>query len=180
MRLTLMSILLFLGISNGYADGYSWYIKGQEAYMVKEYDKAREYWEKAIIEGGPDETFNNLGYLWFHGLGGKANHNIAIDFWRKASALSVSESQWHLGYAYETGQGVQTDLVLAYAWYKCAIATSQGLDDLANLMIGQDARKSLSAVTPKLTKEELNKAENIASKLISKYALKVKLNTHEF
>lgn len=101
MRLILVSVLLVAFASTALADGkQSPYNAGVDAWKVKNFAEARRLWSSSLAEGGPDEALNNLGYLYYYGLGGEARRDKAVELWRKGAALGVSESQLHLGHAY--------------------------------------------------------------------------------
>ena len=151
------------------------YNKGVNAWRLKDYAGARQHWTQSIAEGGPDEALNNLAFLLYNGLGGAAQPEKAVELWRKAAALSVSEAQWHLGQAYEDGKGAPSSRPQAYAWYRCAIATagkrSQG--DATEKEIETLAAESARRLGARLSKQERQQAEAIALELIAKYATRL-------
>ncbi len=106
------------------------YNQGVDAYRAKDYAAARLHWNLAThAPDVPPEVYNNLGFLLHEGLGGDADLAGGVALWRRAAEQAVSESQMHLGYAYEDGTGVDTDPVQAYAWALCALATSLSATD---------------------------------------------------
>ncbi len=148
------------------------YNKGTAAWRAKDYAEARKQWEASLAQGGPDEAFNNLGFLHYYGLGGKADPETAVELWRKGAALAVSEAQLHLGEAYKKGRGVRQSLTLAYAWHLCAIATAGKLAgaDETEASILESARDSLAKLQPELTSAERAQGERLAKDLISRYS----------
>lgn len=150
----------------------SHYNKGVEAWRTKNFAEARRQWEQSLASGGPDEALNNLGFLLYNGLGGEPNHAKAVELWRKGAALSVSEAQLHLGHAYEDGKGVGRNLVSAYAWYRCAIATAEKLSkaDKTEAEIGKNALTALRQLTSKLSAQQVADGDKQAAQLIAKYA----------
>lgn len=123
-------LLVSLLLSIGNAGAQSAYNKGVAAWANKDYAQARVYWTQSISEGGPDSAYNNLGVLFYYGLGGRRNRTHGVTLWRKGAALAVSESQFHLGEAYEHGLGgLKRSSVQAYAWYACARTTAGRLSE---------------------------------------------------
>lgn len=148
------------------------YNKGVNAYRIKDFASAREHWSKAI-EQGDATAMNNLGYLLFEGLGGKYEIEQAIALWKRGAMLKNSEAQWHLGQAYEIGKGVESDIVEAYAWYRCAISNAQNPSNPnhaeTEAKILQGANKSLVKLLEKLPPEQFVTAELLAKQYLSKY-----------
>jgi tetratricopeptide (TPR) repeat protein len=178
MRLMLVSVLLAIFASAAVAgSAESPYNAGVEAWKVKNFAEARRLWARSLAEGGPDEALNNLGYLYYYGLGGETRHDKALELWRKGAALGVSESQFHLGNAYEKGGGVMVSLVQAYAWYRCAIVASarRSATDAVEHEIKALAEESFAKLTPKLSGKELADGERLATQYISKYATRLSI-----
>ena len=147
------------------------YNQGVNAYRVKDYVSARLHWAKAVEEHELS-ALNNLGYLLYYGLGGNADESRAVQLWTQAAELGHSESQWHLGYAYQDGTGTAQDLSRAYAWYRCAVANAQAGSDNrdAEDQIAQDASKSLTNLLKRLPANQLVEGEHLAKQYIGKYA----------
>jgi len=147
------------------------YSKGVAAYKVKDYAGAREHWSKASEEGYVS-ALDNLGYLLYYGLGGEADQAQGIQLWRRAALLGHSEAQWHLGQAFEDGEGISQDIVEAYAWYRCAVANAEQAPEGKKVegQIAEDARKSLTALLGKLTPDQFATAERLAKRYIEDYA----------
>jgi len=147
------------------------YNQGVDAYRVKDYAAARLHWSKAV-EDRELSALNNLGYLLYYGLGGDADEARAIQLWTQAAELGHSESQWHLGRAYEDGTGTTQNLHQAYAWYRCAVANAQAGSDNrdAEDQIAQDASKSLTNLLKKLPPDQLVVGEQLAKQYIDRYA----------
>ncbi|MES2316629.1 MAG: hypothetical protein V4631_03970 [Pseudomonadota bacterium] len=148
------------------------YSKGMRAYGAKDFAAARKEWAQSLAEGGPDEALNNLGFLYYHGLGGDARPGKAVALWRKGAALAVSESQLHLGQALEAGKGVDRNLVAAYAWYRCSVATAGKLsrNDRAEASIEKDAIAALAKLAATMSAAEREAGGRFALTLIAKYS----------
>lgn len=148
------------------------YNLGVDAYRIKDYHHAREQWSKAATEG-ETSALNNLGYLMYYGLGGLEDRAGALALWRKAAVLGHSEAQWHLGHSFEDGTGVEKSYIEAYAWYRCAIASTEAAaehDRTTEAEIAKDARTSLTRLLERLPPEQFASAEALAKKYIGKYA----------
>jgi len=149
------------------------YNRGVAAYKVKNYKEAVSNWSTAAESGNVD-AMNNLAFLLFNGLGTEAQPEKAIELWRVAASQGQSESQWHLGNAYADGTGVEKSLTTAYAWYRCSIESaerhSRESTDTTENQIADDARKSLVGITDKLSGNELEQGNQLATQYIEKYA----------
>jgi TPR repeat protein len=139
---------------------------------VKDYAAAREHWLRAS-EAGEVSALNNLGYLLYYGLGGEPDQDRAVTLWKRAALLGHSEAQWHLGHAFEGGEGVPRSEIEAYAWYRCAVESAEGApaeEKEVESQIARDARKSLTSLLAKLAPDQLGAAEQLARRYIENYA----------
>lgn len=81
---------------------------GTTAFRAKEFEAAAISWKALIaLKAIPVElaylkvdAYNNLGYLYFSGLGMSANRAAAIDYWQFATKSGNEESAYHLCHAY--------------------------------------------------------------------------------
>ncbi len=156
------------------AAGGSLYNDGVEAYRAKNYQLARELWAKAVLDGEPSAR-NNLGFLLYYGLGGEPDLARAIVLWKESATYGHSESQWHLGVAYEEGKGVDKNLVEAYAWYRFSIASAEAPregDEKAEVEIATDAYQSLIKVLDKLPAADFDAARRQAKEYVQMFARK--------
>ena len=148
------------------------YNLGVEAYKTKNYKEAAVQWSKAVAQGNVS-AMNNLGYLLYYGYGTNKDPETAIDLWRVASYSGHSESQWHLGNAFETGIGIEKDLAKAYAWYRCSVENASSKlrvkEDDTEQAILEDAQESLSKLTLKLAGKELKRGQQLAVEYIDRY-----------
>ncbi len=152
------------------------YNRGVHAYQSKNYSEAAAQWTTAG-EAGDISAKNNLAFLMFNGLGVEKQQEKALTLWQSAAMRGHAESQWHLGDAYEKGQAVEMDQAVAYAWYRCAIASAEvhlkGAADATEEQIAADARKSIISLTDRLTQAELQRGQQLATEFIGKYAVGV-------
>ena len=152
---------------------HSAYNDGVAAYRAKDYATARLEWRKSV-EAGNVDAMNNLGYLLAEGLGGERDEAAAIALWSTAAKLGEPEAAWHLGQAYQYGNGVPKNDVEAYAWYRCAVASSRaaGPDQELDAEILKDANDSLSKLMVDFPAEKFRAARELASRYVASYAKK--------
>lgn len=152
---------------------HSAYNDGVAAYRAKDYATARAEWRKSVAEGNID-AMNNLGYLLAEGLGGERDESTAVNLWTTAAKLGEPEAAWHLGQAYQYGNGVRKSDIEAYAWYRCAVASSRaaGPDQELYAEILKDANDSLSKLLAEFPSEKLGTAQELAGRYVSAYAKK--------
>jgi len=181
MRLRhLLALLPFtLAVCGAHADsavpaqgGETEYNLGVAAFRAEDYAEARRHWQLcALEEDAPPEVFNNLGYLLHEGLGGDADLEGSIVLWRKAAELGVSESQMHLGAAYEYGEGVEQDLVEAYAWERLAMSTSLAAGDVdVEAVIRKIIQRQLDRLREVMTPAELDEGGLRGDRYILRFA----------
>jgi localization factor PodJL len=72
---------------------------------------------------------HNLAVLYAEGIDGKPDYTAAAEWFRKAAAYGVMDSQYNLAILYARGIGVQADLAEAYRWF--ALAAAKGDADAA-------------------------------------------------
>ncbi len=171
MRL-LFACALLAGCARG-PETHSAYNDGVAAYRAKDYATARAQWRTSVATGNVD-AMNNLGYLLAEGLGGERDELAAIDLWTTAAKQGEPEAAWHLGQAYEYGNGVPKSDVEAYAWYRCAVASSRaaGPDQELEAEILKDANDSLSKLMADFPPEKFQAAQELAGRYVAVYAKK--------
>ena len=168
------ALALWLLVSAGAASAsVADFNKGAEAFRQKNYAQARLHWSESIGNGGPSESFNNLGFLYYQGWGVPRDRERAVALWRKGAALAVSESQLHLGEAYAKGHGgLRRSRKHAFAWYECARVTASRLSasEAVEKKIENSAIEALAKLTPTLSKADRAAGDLLAQEYISKYA----------
>ena len=169
-------VLLACGLLSACAthpETHSAYNDGVAAYRAKDYATARVEWRKSVATGNAD-AMNNLGYLLAEGLGGERDESAAIDLWTTAARRGEPEAAWHLGQAYQYGNGVPKSDVEAYAWYRCAVASSRvaGPDQELDAEILKDANDSLSKLIAEFPSEKFQAAQELAGRYVAAYARK--------
>jgi TPR repeat protein len=171
-RLLCILLLALPGIASSQSEK-SPYNQGVIAFRAEDFSTARTQWEIAAAQADPS-AWNNLGYLLFSGLGGPIDRARAMTLWRKAAEAGHSESMRFLGAAYEEGTVVPKDLVEAYAWYSCAVASAEitaGEDKEFEAALTRDARNALTRLSAKLSTGALALAEAKAASYVIDYLL---------
>lgn len=117
--------------------GYMYLYGDEEANIEQDYQKAFSYYEQAAQQGD-NVAINNLGSLYYSGIGVSRNLLKAVQLFSQASTLGNTESMVNLGFIYISGKGdyyrpqeamrlFQTasaaknptaDFMLGYAYYK--------------------------------------------------------------
>jgi TPR repeat protein len=168
----LLSCML-LGACATQSETQSAYNSGVAAYRAKDYATARVEWRTSAASGTVD-AMNNLGYLLSQGLGGERDEPAAVDLWTTAAKQGEPEAAWHLGQAYQYGNGVPRSEIEAYAWYRCAVASSRaaGPDQELDAEILKDANDSLSKLMAEFPSEKFQAAQELAGRYVATYAKK--------
>lgn len=84
------------------------FYQGTGAYRDEDFELAAKHWKALIaLKSVPADkkhvqidAYNNLGFLYFQGMGVKANKPAAIDYWTYASNSGNEEAAYHLCHAY--------------------------------------------------------------------------------
>jgi TPR repeat protein len=87
--------------------------------LVNDYDKAYSLYLKSAEQRNPT-ALNMVGMCYYYGCGVVENKTEAINWWKKASDLGLSNASCSLGSCYENGIGVSQDYNEALKWYKKA------------------------------------------------------------
>jgi tetratricopeptide (TPR) repeat protein len=174
MRKTLSILIMSLFVAldaTAQSQDFKEYNLGVDAFRAKNYESARQHWTLALAQDNSN-AYNNLGFLLFNGLGGSADPVRAVALWRNAAMMGNAESQWHLGYAYEAGQGSLRNAVEAYAWYRCAENSYRltPVPDKEASEATQDASQSVTRVRAKLPEDQRKVAEELARIYIALYS----------
>ncbi|VYU67695.1 sel1 repeat family protein [Clostridium tertium] len=82
----------------------------------KDYNKAKEYFEKAAKEGN-EHAESYLGLFYEKGYGGEKNMEKALYWYKKAALKGNIFSQYSLGYIYYEGKDVEKNSQYSFKWY---------------------------------------------------------------
>lgn len=85
--------------------------------VPQDYQKAREWYEKAMANGG-SSAMARMGVLYELGLGVEKNYTKAANYYKEAIRLENGLGYAALGWMYETGKGVQLDKLKAAEYYR--------------------------------------------------------------
>ena len=117
-------------------------------------------WLRRAAEQGSVDAQRNLGSMYFLGEQAPRDHAEAVKWYRRAAEQGDPQAQFNLGSMYSVGDGVPRDYVLAYMW--CTLSA-------ANLPAGEmrDRRTGrCDRIVPRMTKEEIARAHEMASKFV--------------
>jgi len=119
-----------------------------EQMMEKGYEVVR-----ADAEKGDADAQYNLALMYRFGKGVPENDTEAVKWYRKAAEQGHAKAQSNLGYMYDHGEGVPENKIKAYLWY--SLAKAQG---------NEVAKTNLEITKNQITKEQIAKAQELASK----------------
>ena len=80
-------------------------------------------WFKKAADRGNASAQNELGDMYWQGIGTPINWKEAVRSYKLAAVQNDVNAQFTLGLAYETGHGIDTDSLKAYMWYSIAVSS---------------------------------------------------------
>lgn len=95
------------------------YDLGIEYFNSQNYEKAIECYSKAAEQGLP-EAQNELGNMYYFGLGVERDFSKALNYYRNAAKAGYVNAQYSLGNCYLLGDGIDRDNKEAIKWIKKA------------------------------------------------------------
>lgn len=100
----------------------------------QDYQKAREWWEKAAAQRNAEAQLR-LGGLYYFGQGVRQNYQKAREWYEKAAAQRNTGAQLRLGGLYEFGHGVRQNFSTAKEYYgkACDNGLQEGCDEYRRL-----------------------------------------------
>ena len=110
--------------------GYS-YLYGENG-ATADYDKAFEYYAKAALQND-NIGLNNLGSLYYSGIGVSRNTAKAAILFEKSANLGNAEAAVNLGFVLISGKGARKDPALAMDYFEKAAAAK---NPTAEFMLG--------------------------------------------
>jgi TPR repeat protein len=116
------ALSLFLGSTAADAADFH---SGLDAYNVGDYTTAFSNWWPLSVEGDA-RSQAALGFLYYMGLGVRADPVEARVWLRRGADGGQPTAQFLLGLLYLDGRGVKQDYVRAHMW--CDLAVSNGFD----------------------------------------------------
>ena len=127
-----------------------------KAHESGDYAKAVKLYRKAA-EQGDAKAQNNLGVMYYNGVGVPQDYVEAAKWYRQAAEQGDALSQYNLGFMYITGQGVPQDLVVAYMWYNTAAASGD-----------EDSIEIRDEVANALSRAKLAEGQKLAQECVAK------------
>lgn len=127
------------------------YLYGEDGVAV-DHKKAFEYYKMAA-EQNDNVAINNLGSLYFSGIGTSRNPEVAAKMFDKAAQLGNSEASVNLAFLYISGQGIPKNGNAAMKLFAQAAekgnptaAYMLGYSYFRGYMVDQDMRKSFDLI----------------------------------
>jgi S1-C subfamily serine protease len=127
--------------------------------VPKDYVEAVKWYRKAADQNLALAQYN-LGTCYDKGQGVSKDYAEAVKWYRKAAEQNYASAQYHLGLRYATGEGVAKDYVEAYKW--SLLASARG---------DQDARKNVTALEYRMTREQIAEGQTLARSFKPREAL---------
>lgn len=109
-------------------------------------------WFRRAAEQGLDRAQLSLANMYYLGQEVPGNPVEAVKWYRRAAEQGHPQAQFSLASMYSAGNGVRQDYVLAYMW--CILSDA-----------GSGVRRC-ERVVPKMTKEQVVRAKELASKFV--------------
>ena len=158
------------GVGRNGKEALKWYTKAAEAghaeaqnslgsiYQAEKQFKLAYEWYKKAEKQNHSLAINNLGYLHDLGLGVPQDRQKAYELYQRSANLGWGEAMFNIGQMLGSGQLGEVDLMNGCVW------TIRALKYSSNGRAKEQAKGTVNFCKQKLTKEEYNKAENIANK----------------
>ena len=116
-KLLLLLLAALLSLASGsFADTTDILEQADQAYELKDYAKAREWYLKAAEQGSSRAQFR-LGVLYDNGYGVTQDYAKAGEWYLKAAEQGDPDAQNNLGLLYSSGRGGTQDYAKAREWY---------------------------------------------------------------
>ena len=156
-----------LGLAQNAEQSFVWMLRAAEAGHVRaQYDvggffiggvgttddpsEAAYWYTEATAQGDAAATYA-LGYLHYRGSGVAQDYARAFTLINQAAKAGVVQAQNQLGVMMAKGEGADRDPIAAYQWFR-----------IASLMGDDAAGRNLDRLKPRLTAQQIEKAEALA------------------
>ncbi len=97
-----------------YQVGYRYYYGSG---VDKNYNKAKEWFEKSVLQARNPQASYFLGYMYENGKGCTADPVMAYESYMNATKLGNLNGMWSIGHCYEEGISVAQNYNMARNWY---------------------------------------------------------------
>ena len=135
----------------GVDDNLQGYIKGDYATAAKQF--------RETAEQGDASAQHNLAIMYDSGKGVSQDDAEAMKWYLKAAEQGYADSQYNLSMMYYFGKGVLQDYIIAYKWLI-----------LANTQKKDHSNDAISAMTEKMSHEQIAKAQEDAQAWIKNHS----------
>ncbi len=120
----LIACVVVLGLAGNHRySPESLYAKGESFFNAQDYAFAMEWYQKSAAAGSSD-AMNDIGYLYYNGLGVTQDYSKAMEWYTKAADAGNASAMHSIGYLYYSGLGVMQDYNKAMEW--CVKAADAG------------------------------------------------------
>lgn len=116
-------------------------------------------WYQKAADQGYSEAYTNLGYMYDGGLGINQDKQNAVKLYHSGAEKGSLNAMLNLGVSYWKGEGVSKDLEQSYMWLDLARFYTQQSN---NMQLKWRVREVLDEVKKEMTKEQINKAEQLS------------------
>lgn len=114
-------------------------------FVKQDFEKAREYYEKAVKAGRhPDAQFS-LGKLYEEGLGVPQDLERAVFYFRQSAEQKFAPALVQLGHCHDAGRGVERDEEAALRYFKEAALHGSGAGMLQVAVYHEQGKGGLTA-----------------------------------
>ena len=150
--------------------GYMYLYGDKENKVEPDYEKSFEYYSMAAAQND-NVAINNLGSLFYSGIGTKRNPYKAAQLFAKAAELGNSEAALNLAFLYISGSGVSKDNEKAIKYFSQSASQGNitagfmlGYAYYRGFMVPQDYYKAVELITPAV-EAEFDEAEYIMAQM---------------
>src|SRR4029077_6828562 len=125
--------------------------------VPKNEQEAATWFQLAADQGEAVAQFH-LGMMYATGRGVPQSFTEAARWVRLSAEAGNGEAQFNIGVMYHEGAGVRQNNLYAHMWFNLAAAQFSSSDRIKR----RQARKARADVAAKMTREEINKAQELA------------------
>jgi len=126
-------------------------------------------WYQKAADQGYGEACTNLGYMYDGGLGINQDKQNAVKLYHSGAEKGSLNAMLNLGVSYWRGEGVPKNLEQSYMWLNLVRFYTQQSN---NIQLKWRVRGVLDEVKKEMTKEQINKAEQLSREWDAKHRSK--------
>ena len=148
-----MTLLKYLVIVLLFAASTAWAGDVEDAVAAfdkKDYVTALKKHKSAVLKDDAVAQ-NNLGAMYYYGLGVVQDYAEAVRWYKLAAAQGYALAQWLLGIKYDNGEGVVQNYARAHMWFNLAAVSGNA-----------NAVRQRNFVASKMTPQQIVEAQKMA------------------